>query len=143
MKVSYKLLTGGGWTVLFEVGRGSELLAEFEPQFTATNQEEPVYQSNAQFRDARGNVRTALPLNWNAAYTSMADSMASIRILVTALVGQVAGVGKVFHLKVEEGTETQYYPNAVVSTYHAKMQGTSCQHDFQLATDAVTGTEPS
>ena len=51
-------------------------------------------------------------------------------------------VGQLVHLKVEEGGEAQYYPNALVEDYNPAVQGQSAVHTFSFTSDDVTATPP-
>jgi hypothetical protein len=139
MKVSYRATSGGGYTSLFDetaVASGP-VLERFAPQFSAVSQVEPLFGSEAQFSAARGNVRCALPLAVTVTYTTLALALAGIRTFAALL-----GVGKKWHFKVEQDTEVQYYPNAVVDSYAPALNGVTVIHQLAFNSDTVTATAP-
>ena len=149
MKVSYKLVGVGGYTTLFDLSaapvspvKGRPVLREFAPAFTPGIQAEPLAGGPSQFREPRSNVACRLVLSFNIEYVSAQAALASIRQFA-----DVASASRLLdvklHLKVEEGGEVDYYPNAAVSNYAAALMSVSCDHAFDFSSDNVTLTAPT
>jgi hypothetical protein len=135
MKISYKFVSGGAYLVLFDETAGGAMTPEFAPKFKPLNQATPRYGADAVYRAPLGNTVVTLALMFNVEYSSRQASLASIRTFA-ALRGQLV------HLMVQQDTETQYYPNALVEDYEAKLSGVSADHSFVFNSDAVTGVAP-
>jgi hypothetical protein len=137
MKIEYRPIGTTGYTVLFDEAAGAVALSEFQPSFRQVNQREPLYLSGNEFRQPLGNVTCSQPLAFNIAYASRDACLASVRTINAAF------VNKLNHLKVTQGAEIQYYPNAVVEEYRSKLSGSSADHFLSLTTDNVTATPPA
>src|SRR5689334_11783182 len=106
MKLSYKPVGGGGYTLLCDETTGATPLEEFAPASTAQVQEEQLAMSSRQFRAARGNVRTQFQVAYNQQYASRDAALAGTRTTKDLFMSY----GAKFHLQVIEGVETHYYP---------------------------------
>lgn len=135
MKISYRLVSGGGYTTLCDETAGAAIQSEFQPSFNVQVQEDMLWNGPSEYRQARGNVKCVLPIVFNQAYSSRANSIAAVRTM--------AGLLNVkLHLQVTEGGEIQYYPNAVAMDYRYKAGGVSADHSFTFNADNVTNTAP-
>lgn len=134
MKISYKVVGQGGYTVLLDDTAGS-YLEEFTPSFKPTVQHDALFGSTSERRLPQGNIKVSLPLDFWTAYASLAACLKSIR-------DNAALLNVAVHLKVDQDTETQYYPNAVAEDYRPKLQGVSARHTFQFQSDTVTNIAP-
>lgn len=140
MKLSYKP-DGGSYTVLADESAGASILSDFAPSFTALMQQNPVFRSDRQFRQGRGNAVCSFPIRYFIQYDDDAAALASIRVLAQGVFIE----GALFHLKLEQsGTaaETQYYPNAVFTDYKPIKTGRAVEHQFTVSSDNVTDTAP-
>lgn len=135
MKISYKLASGGGYTVLFDEATGASVVSEFTPAFQATLQEENLYKSADRFRAGRGNIACSLPLEWVVTYDTRALAMASVRTIAGLLDTKL-------HLKVEQDSEVQYYPNTFITSYRPRPSGATMYHSIEFVSDNVTGIAP-
>lgn len=145
MNISYKLASGGGYLTIADdaiVGglvppsqTGQAFIAEFNPQFKSATQPELLFRSASATRFNRGNTICTLPLQITISYGSNADAAASIRTY-----GGLKDT--LLHLQVTVDTEIQYYPNALLETYTAKLEGASVVHAFVFMTDNVTNIAP-
>lgn len=137
MKISYKVIGGGGYTTLINTGDGSAILSEFPPAFTPQVQTEQLAQSAASFRTPRGNISVTTPLNWNLAYATPAAAIQAILDVSSALLNAK------FHLQIQEGTTTWYLPNAVVSDFRPVPKGASVDFSATFVSDAATASAPA
>jgi hypothetical protein len=136
MKISYRPVSGGGYTTLLNTGDGSAILSEFPPAFAVQVQREQLAQSAVSFRNPRGNIEVNLPLNWNVQYASQPAALQAILDLSLALLNTK------FHLQIQEGTTTWYLPNAACSDFRPMLKGVSVDFSATFNTDAATATAP-
>ncbi len=136
MKVSYQLVSGGAYVTLFDDSLGDDsVLEDFPPHFRSLNQHRPMFQSDAEFRSNLGNTVVTFPLKFYQTYDSRAHCLASVRTFA-ALKDQK------MHLKLEQDSEVQYYPNALAEDYSFAFAGFGASHAFNFSSDSVTVTAP-
>jgi hypothetical protein len=135
MKVSYKLVTGGGYIPLADETTGAAIPSEFNPSFSLQAQEDQLWSSESEFRQPKGNIKCVYPLTFNQQYASRGAAIGAVR-LMAALLNQK------LHLQVQEGTEVQYYPNAMILDYRPKASGCSIDHVLVFNSDNVTDIAP-
>lgn len=136
MKISYRTTaTGSGYVVLLDETQGANILSEFHPKFTSIFSKDAMFGQTSQMRRPQGNITCQLQLNWDQQYASRALALKSVRDM--AALRNVS-----LHLKVEEGSETQYYPNATSDDFDSKLNGVSATHTGTFTTDEVTPTAP-
>ncbi len=137
MIVSYKDAgSPGGWTTLCDESAGSDLLTEFEPSVVPVVQQEPLYGSDNQFREGRGNTVCTLPMDFRTQYASRAAALASVATFTASLVDTKV------HLRFVQDATTIYLPNAMATSYKPKLTGVSVQHVFSWEADKPTTTAP-
>jgi hypothetical protein len=149
MQIAYKQLSGGSYTVFIDIAaapsfdsaaQGGSALVDFSPHFTPSSQLEDLASpqstpSTASFRAPRGNVKGSLDLTFDVPYSSLAAALAAIRTYAALINVQ-------WHLRVVQDTETQYYPNALLTNYQSSVHGTAVLHKMTWITDLVTSTAP-
>ena len=150
MQISYKQLSGGSYAVIIDTtaaptsfdtnATGTSALVAFSPQFKPSTQKQDLASpqttpSTPSFRAPRGNITTTLNFSFNVPYGSLANAIAAIRTYSALLNTQ-------WHLRVVEGSETQYYPNAIMDDYGAEVQGASVLHRMVWISDLVTTSAP-
>lgn len=145
MKVAYRLASGGGYTTMAQDDQvaalvppsatGQAITPEFNPSFQSLTQTDPLFRASASARFNRGNTVCTLPLSFIIQYGTPDDAAASIRTY-----GGLAD--QLIHLQVTVGTEIQFYPNALISSYNAKLTGSSVVHSFVFISDNVTASSP-
>ncbi len=133
MKISYKLASGGSYTVLGDESSRSALLEDFKPAFQPQNQNEPLFRASNTFKAARGNMGASLAMVISVPYSTRAAAKAGARTLKAAFAAQV-------HLKVEEGADAEYYPNALLAGFVPVFAGVTVRYQLQFLTDDVTTT---
>ena len=135
MKISYTTAHTTYVTLADESDRTAtcEVLS---PSFTAQVQAEPLFRAATPALFTRGNAQCALAVVVTMPYATRALALASIRTLRGILAASL-------HLKVEEGTEVQYYPNAVCSGYAPTLRGVTVEHHISWITQDVTSSAPS
>ena len=148
MKVSYRVPgVSGSYTLIYDETASTGTAAvdgsteaarmpEFKPKFQSEVQKDPLFRSKAQFRAARGNVSVTASLSFSSVYATRQAALASIRMFKVALLDQV------LHLKIEQDSEVQYYPNALFSSYEGDPKGVSVVHSFGFESDDLTLTAP-
>jgi hypothetical protein len=138
MMIGYRLTSSSGtdYTPLFDEELG-DVLEQFPPSFAPVNQIEPLLGATNQFAEPRGNIRCSFTLNVTMTYASADDALRSIRTPWSELLNAK------FHLKVTQGEEEQYYPNAVATGYSPAWFGLTVIHSMSFSTDTVTSTVPT
>lgn len=135
MKVSYTT-TYGTYTVLADEADRSATCEELSASFAGMVQAEPMFRAASVSLFGRGNVQCTLALVLTMPYTTEALALASIRTLRGILASSL-------HLKVEQDSEVQYYPNAVCNNYTPRLRGLTVEHRITWTTQDVTSTAPT
>jgi hypothetical protein len=137
VKISYT--TSYGTSSYVPLGNESDrtmLVETFAPSFSQQVQTEPLFRAATPANLNRGNTSCGLSLAVSMIYTTHALALASIRSLRGVLASPL-------HLKVEQDSEDQHYPNAVCTSYTPVLTGRSVLHRMQFTTQDVTDTEPT
>lgn len=137
MKISYKPTTGGSYTTLVDEGAGDVLGPSSKSHVQALVQEEGLFRSDSRFRAGRQNFVVSMPLQYIVTYSTRKDCITARRTLGASLCGTKV------HLKIEEGTEVQYMPNAVSATFSFEPLGVSAIHGFEFVGDMITASDPT
>jgi hypothetical protein len=134
MLIKFKLSDGtGNEDVLVDEDLG-DVLEQFDPEFTALNQIEPLLESVNQFAEPRGNVRGTLALSVVKTYSDLELALQSIRTPWSGFLG----LTKKYDLLVTQGNEEQTYANALGENYQAEVMGVTVRHRITFSTDCVT-----
>lgn len=153
MKVSYRLKSGGGYTVLYDSAAvpafdsgptgqvAAPALAEWDPEYTYVNRDTKMYKQASSDREAMGNTSARIRLAFCATYATPKDALASHRTM-DSLYQSCFANRTLIHLKVEEGAEVQYYPNATVESYKGPLHGRSVDHEVIFSCDGPTNVIP-
>lgn len=86
----------------------------------------------------QGNIECSLPLHsMVVTFATAALALTASRTVATALLNNQV------NLKVTEGAEVQYFPNAVCRSLRANVQGASVIFNMDFSTQMVTAVEPA
>jgi hypothetical protein len=141
MQLSYKIPGGaGGWIVLADASAGA-FIKEWKPRASGQVQKQnvavvPGQIANSQ-RQPLGNLKETIPLYLDVSYTDAKTAQATARTNKTAFMGNRV------HLKLTEGTETQYYANGTTDSFETLVAGCNVVYNFTIETDFVTTAEPA
>ena len=140
MKVSYKIAGAvGAWTTLADDTAGSfNSTPAFSPSYSQQKLEVPLFNSPNMARAPLGNVKTTVSLAISVQYASLDLALQSLRTNP-----YFALVGAKFHLQVVQGSETHYYPNAVLDSYAPDLAGGAVVHKLTMSADQATAVAPS
>ncbi len=135
MLVEYKPVAGGTYALLFDesAGAGNE---RFNPQFRDNVMKPGGYGAASSPKIPLNNTLGTITFKWNANYDTADLAKASIRALRAALKGVPV------HLQVTQGTDVDYYPNAILSQSSHEIYGREAIHTLTFETDDVTATAP-
>lgn len=133
MKISYTAATS--YTVLGDESDRTALVELLQPNFSQLVQSSPLARATTPGLWNRGNASCGLTLHITITYSSRANALAAIRTLRGVLKNAL-------HLKVEQDSETQYYPQAVCHSYVPGLRGLSVTHQIQWTTQDVTSSAP-
>ena len=153
MIFSYKVAGGSAWAAfysdqstdanVFDSSSGTGEMPVYQPSFSAESTKAGLALSQAAFRSPRGNVRASLRLDYTNHYASLADSFNAVQTVKAALMTTPNTNVKLVHLSVQQaGATTIYFPNGVLSSVSADVQGASCRFNMQWETDDATTTSP-
>jgi hypothetical protein len=141
MQLAYKIPGGAGeWIVLADASAGA-YIKEWKPRASGQVQKQnvavvPGQIANSQ-RQPLGNLKETIPLYLDVSYASAAAAQVAARTNKTAFMGNVV------HLRLTEGTETQYYPNGTTDSFESLVAGCNVVYNFTIETDFVTTSEPA
>ena len=130
----------GGWIILADAAAGA-FIKEWRPRASGHVQKSnvavvPGQITNSQ-RQPLGNLKETIPLYLDVSYASPAAAQAAARLTKTAFMGNVV------HLRLTEGTETQYYPNGTTDSFESLVSGWNAIYNFTLEADFVTTIQPA
>jgi hypothetical protein len=110
---------------------------EFRPHFHPKVQKDVMFQNPAQYRQPLLNTEVSHELSFIVTYVDLPGALASVRAYAGLL-------GTLFHMRVEQGAEAQYYPNCIVDEggYSAQLAGAAVTHTLQLTSDSVQTNPP-
>lgn len=141
MKIEYRAVGGsGGYTLLMDESAGGTL-ETFKPRGSIAKQNVALAampgQVTSSYKQPLGNVTESIPLKFNNVYTSRALALAACRTVKLGILTNKT------NLKVTEGSEIQFYPNAICATCEPEIQGQSVTFTMAFEADLVTATEPT
>lgn len=135
MKISYT--TGhSSYTPLADESDRSATCEVLSPSFRSLAQVDPLFRAASPAIFGRGNAECSLSVVLTMPYSTRAAALASLRSMRGILASSL-------HLKVEDGTEVQYYPQAVCTQYTPTLRGLCIEHAITWTTQDVTATAPS
>lgn len=141
MQLAYKIPgLAGTWIVLADASSGA-FIKEWKPRASGQVQKENVAVQPGQIanslRQPFGNLRETIPLYLDVSYATAAAAQVAARTVATAFMGSAV------HLKLTEGTETQYFPNGTTDSFETLVAGCNVVYVFTIETNFVTTIEPA
>lgn len=141
MQLSYKYPgIAGTWFVLADASAGA-FIKEWKPRASGQTDKENVAVKPGQiansFRQPYGNLKTTIPLYLDVSYATAAAAQVAARTIVTVFMGNIV------HLRMIEGSETQFFPNGTTDSMETLVAGCNVVYVFTIETDLVTTTEPA
>ena len=140
MVISYKTVGGSSYTSWIDTSNG-DTIEPWEPSYSAKPQIEELAQNFGQgssvFTYTLGNIKCSLPLkSVCVTYASLDAALAASRTVPTTFLNNY------IHLQVTQGTETQYFPYAVCTSFKCNVQGASVVYDVELTSRMVQSSAP-
>lgn len=142
MVISYRAVgSSAGYVTLFDMTRG-DTLEPWNPQYRANVQVNDLASNTlpgaSQKIKMQGNIVCQLPLhNMTITYLDAQTALAASRTIPGTLLNNQV------NLRVVEGSETQYFPNAVCHSILPNVQGASVTFSMEFTTQMVTNVEPA
>ena len=141
MQLAYKKPSStSDWIVLADASAGA-FIKEWKPRASGQVQKQNVAVTPGQIANSQrqplGNLKETIPLYLDVSYATNAAAQ------VAARTNKAAFMGNVVHLRLTEGTETQYYPNGTTDSFESLVAGCNVVYNFTIETDFVTTAEPS
>ena len=141
MQLAYKIPgVAGGWIVLADASAGA-FIKEWKPRASGQVQKQNVAVVPGQIANSQrqpfGNLKETIPLYLDVSYADAKTAQVQARTKKTVFMGNSV------HLRLTEGTETQYYPNGTTDSFETLVAGCNVVYNFTIETDFVTTAEPS
>lgn len=138
MKIGFRTVgVGSGvYTTLMDALNG-DTLDPWKPSYKAKVRTEDLAGNVASvFIQSLGNIVVSISLREvNVNYADAGSALAASRTVPTSLLSSIN------NLKVTEGSEAQYFPNAVCSSCEALVQGSNVTYTMDFTTAMVTAIE--
>lgn len=137
MKISWKPVSGGDYTVLFDETDGAgAFVPGLTPATESLSYSAQMFGQARRRRGAMGNLQTSFALVFRESYETPGDALAS-------LATYAAKLDTSYHVKVEEGAAAVYFPNALCTGHQlAELTGVAATHSLSFQSDAPTATAP-
>lgn len=138
MKIESKPTSSGTWTTITDEANGGTC-EDFSPTQSQDNLVAPLASDGtvgSQFTKYLGNSLEALMFECHNTYASRTLALAAVRTLMDNFKTTV-------HLRVTEGSEVQYYPNAVLDSMTRRLGGVGVTFTMHFRSQAVQSSLPS